>query len=293
MGGGEPTLYSRFIDLITFIHSQNLIPVVFTNATLITESLADFLYNHNASVITKLDSLRPEIQDYLAGGFGSFRLIQKGLHNLIGAGFTDIGDSSKLRLGINFVCTKLNINETPDIWHFCRKHRIFPNIEALIPAGRALRNLSNMTLSKEDIQNYKETLHKIDRTIYKYYWLPYRPLSGNWLQYLYSFYITIAGDVRPCALTCLEKHPEFKKKSLYPYNIEKQTLKDIYKSDLFNYVRNIDKRLKGKCSECEHLNECIGCRDYAYTVGTTRNTDPYEALSMECQQCFKKTEDTQ
>ena len=64
-------------------------------------------------------------------------------------------------------------------------------------------------------------------------------------------------------------------------------LKEIIKSELFTYVRNIDKHLEGKCKTCEHLNECIGCRGYAYSIGINKGMNPLKALQMECQQCFK------
>jgi MoaA/NifB/PqqE/SkfB family radical SAM enzyme len=65
------------------------------------------------------------------------------------------------------------------------------------------------------------------------------------------------------------------------------SLKEIYDSDLFTYVRNIDRVLEGRCGNCEYREECIGCRGYAYSVGINNGVDPLEALRMECQQCFK------
>jgi MoaA/NifB/PqqE/SkfB family radical SAM enzyme len=67
IGGGEPTLYPNFRELIAYIDSLGIIPMLFSNTVLMTEELAGFLYERNASVMGKLDSLRPEVQDYLAG----------------------------------------------------------------------------------------------------------------------------------------------------------------------------------------------------------------------------------
>ncbi|HNW38114.1 MAG TPA: radical SAM protein, partial [Methanosarcina vacuolata] len=88
IGGGEPTLYPSFRDLITYIDSLEIIPVIFSNTVLMTEELAGFLYKHNASVMGKLDSLKPEVQDYLAGRAGASEDIRKGLRNLLKAGFS-------------------------------------------------------------------------------------------------------------------------------------------------------------------------------------------------------------
>lgn len=288
IGGGEPTLYPKFRDLIAFIDALSIVPVVFSNSVLVTKDLARFLYAHNASVMGKLDSLRPELQDFLAGQNGAFTSIHRGLHNLMDSGFTDTADSSHLRLGVSFVSNKLNVDEIEEIWQFCREHSIFPNMEILTPTGRAKENLLDKTLEREEIKDYKLKFLEIDRESYGFDWLPYTPLvASGCLQHLYSLYITIDGDVRPCAPTKFDEHPAFEVNGVYPYNVLRKSLREIYDSELFTYVRHIDSYLEGKCRNCEHLNECIGCRGYAYSVGINNGKDPYEALRMECPQCFK------
>lgn len=288
IGGGEPTLYSEFRELITYIDSLGIVPVIFSNTILMTEELAKYLYEHNASVMGKLDSLRPETQDYLAGRKGAFQDIKKGLENLLKAGFSEPAEPGKLRLGVSFVSNKMNLGEIEDIWHFCRQNNIFPNMEILTPTGRANDELEDKLLTSEEIKEYKLKLLEIDRKYYGYDWLPYTPITASGcLQHLYSLYISIEGNVRPCAPTKLDEHPVLKIDGEYPYNVNKMSLRNIYNSDLFTYVRNIDKVLEGRCGNCEHKEECIGCRGYAYSVGTNNGINPLEALRMECQQCFK------
>jgi radical SAM protein with 4Fe4S-binding SPASM domain len=288
IGGGEPTLHPRFKEIIAYIDSLEIIPMIFSNTILIDKELARFLHDHNVSVMGKLDSLRAEVQDYLVGREGAFDSIRHGLHNLMEAGFTDIPDSHKLRLGISFVSNKMNLGEIEEIWHTCREQNIFPNMEILTPTGRAKDKLTSLTLTREEIKDYKLKILDIDRQDYGYDWLPYTPLTASGcLQYLYSLYITIDGDVRACAPTKFDQHPALKVDGAYPFNVKRMSLKKIYDSELFSYVRQIDTHLEGKCSECEFLNECIGCRGYAYSVGVNAGMDPYEALRIECQQCFK------
>ncbi|HII90963.1 MAG TPA: radical SAM protein [Methanosarcina sp.] len=288
IGGGEPTLYPSFRDLIAYIDSLGIIPVIFSNTVLMTEELAGFLYKHNASVMGKLDSLKPEVQDYLAGRAGASEDIKKGLQNLLKTGFSKPAGPGELRMGVSFVSNKMNLEEIEEIWHFCRQNNIFPNMEILTPTGRANDELEDKLLTAEEIKEYKLKLLEIDRRYYGYDWLPYTPITASGcLQHLYSLYINIEGNVRPCAPTKLDEHPAFKVGGEYPYNINKMSLREIYDSSLFTYVRNIDKMLEGKCKNCEHAEECIGCRGYAYSVGVKRGIDPLEALRMECQQCFK------
>ncbi len=288
IGGGEPTLHPNFRDLIAYIDSLGIIPVIFSNTVLMTEELAEFLYEHNASVMGKLDSLKPEVQDYLAGREGASEDIRKGLENLLKSGFSKSTGSGDLRLGVSFVSNKTNLEEIEDIWHFCRQNNIFPNMEILTPTGRAKDELEDKLLTADEINEYKLKLLEIDREYYGYDWLPYTPITASGcLQHLYSLYINIEGNVRPCAPTKLDEHPALKIKGEYPYNVNKMSLREIYDSDLFTYVRNIDKMLEGRCGNCEHTEECIGCRGYAYSVGVNNGIDPLKALRMECQQCFR------
>ena len=99
IGGGEPTLHPQFRELISFISSLGMIPMIFTNTIAMTRDLAEFLYANNASVMGKLDSLRAEVQDFLAGREGAFERIQQGLRNLMDAGFCEPRGPSQTAVG--------------------------------------------------------------------------------------------------------------------------------------------------------------------------------------------------
>ena len=286
IGGGEPTLHPHFERLVGFIHSLQMVPVVFTNAVLMTRDLARSLYASNASVMVKLDSLQPSVQDHLAGRRGAFKLMQEGIANLVEAGFTRVDDPHRLRLGASFVSCRMNTGEIEEIWHYCRRGGIFPNMEVLTPTGRADQELIGQGLTTEEIQAYKLKLLQVDRACYGFDWLPHTPLTASGcLQHLYSLYVTIDGDVRPCAPTKFDEHPALRRRGVYPYNVFRATLREIHRSELFEYVRHIDAHLEGRCRRCRHLDECIGCRGYAYSVGVKAGLGPREALRGPCLQC--------
>jgi AdoMet-dependent heme synthase len=292
IGGGEPTLHRRFRELIEFIHSQGMIPMVFTNALKVTPELAEFLYRNDASIMGKCDSLRPNVQDYLAGQGGVFERIRAGINNLIAAGFADVPDPHRLRLGVSFVSCRMNLPEMEEIWHYCRENHIFPNMEVLTPTGRATETLGDQYLTPDEIREHKLRLLELDRRQFGYDWLVYTPLiASGCLQHLYSLYITLEGNVRPCAPTKFDEHPALKRDGIYPYNAFRRPLAEIYNDPLFRYVRTIDKRIEGRCHNCEHLDECIGCRGYAYAVGVNEGQGPLKALRSECRQCFKQVPD--
>lgn len=288
IGGGEPTLHPEFRRLIALIHRLNMVPMIFTNAVKATPELAEFLYDCNASVMTKLDSLVSTRQDYLAGVDGAFTLMQRGIENLLGAGFGKPPDPHRLRLGASFVSCRANLGEIEDIWRFCRQRNIFPNMEVLTPTGRAKDELDGQGLTLEQIRQYKLRILELDRREYGFDWLPYTPLAASGcLQHLYSLYVTIEGNVRPCAPTKFDEHPSLRVNGVYPHNILRRPLAEIYRDELFRYVRNIDGHLQGRCCHCPHHQECIGCRGYVYSVGVNQGLQPRQALAGECLQCFR------
>ncbi|WP_269850105.1 radical SAM protein [Methanosarcina horonobensis] len=288
IGGGEPTLYPNFRELIAYIDSLGIVPMIFSNTVLMTEELAEFLYGHNASVMGKLDSLKPEVQDYLAGREGAFEDIKTGLENLIKAGFSNPAEPGKLRLGISFVSNKMNLEEIEEIWHFCRQNNIFPNMEILTPTGRANDELEDKLLTADEIKKVQIKTAGYRPKILRVRLASLHPdyckrLSSASLQPVHQY-----RRKRPaCAPTKLDEHPALRINGGYPYNVNRMSLKEIYNSELFTYVRNIDRVLEGRCGNCENIGECIGCRGYAYSVGINNGIDPLKALRMECQQCFK------
>ncbi|MEK6938804.1 MAG: radical SAM protein [Nanoarchaeota archaeon] len=280
IGGGEPTIYPYFKELVRYINGLALVPVVFTNTVTMDYDLASFLYHENASVMTKLDSLNEEIQDLLASKKGTYRKIQEGLDNLMKVGFAN-GSTSRLRLGASFVTTTLTLDETPEIWEFCRKHNIYPNQEALVPRGRALTELSHSSPTSVQLNAVKRRLLGIDKQKYGYTWLVHTPLTGNGcLQHMYSVYLTSKGYIRPCADVDVEL-----------FNVKEISIKEILRTPLFQMVRNIEKHLGGKCGTCEYVPDCIGCRGIAFSTGINEGLDIYQALKRE-DPCCDKNEPT-
>ena len=276
IGGGEPTIYSYFRELISYIKNRDMIPVVITNTTTMNHDLASFLYDENSSVLTKLDSLRENRQDFLGGKPQVYKRIQEGLEHLIKVGFTN-GDKSELRLGASFVTTSLTLDETPDIWRFCRNHNIYPNQEALVPRGRALTELSPIVPTSGQLNEVKRKLLEIDEQEYGYTWLVHAPLTGNGcLQHMYSIYLTTKGYIRPCADVDIEL-----------FNVKDMPIKEIIKAPFIHMVRHIEEYLEGKCGGCEYLRECIGCRGIAFSTGINEGLGIYEAVRREDPLCDK------
>jgi radical SAM protein with 4Fe4S-binding SPASM domain len=276
IGGGEPTIYPKFRELVEHVDSLKMVPVIFTNTQTMTRELAEFLYEHNVSVIIKLDSLDPEIQDAMVGVRGAYENIMQGLSNLQGVGYSGIQDPKRLKLGASFVVNKQNVAGIPDVWKFCRDHKIFPNLEMMIPNGQAKN--SQYILTQAEWRTLKTQLLEIDQREYGYNWLPYTPLAGaGCFQPMYNLYITASGDVRPCSSIHVKNAA----------NIRSQTLRQIMELPFFVRARNVDKHLKGKCGKCNNHAKCIGCRGLAYATETNKGTEPLNALCAPDPSCWR------
>lgn len=276
IGGGEPTIYTHFKELVLYISKKGMIPVVFTNGLTMNKDMAKFLLDNNSSTILKMDSQKEDVQDKLAGKKGVFKSIQNALNHLISIGYTK-KSGSKLKLGLSFVTTVLNIDEIPNLWRFCRDNNIYPNHELLIPRGRAEINNIDLQPTKGQIIELKQELLRIDNMDYGYNWLPYKPLtSSGCLQVFYSIYLTTEGYVRPCADIDIKD-----------FNVKNHTIAQIIDMDFFKLIRDVDKHLEGKCKDCEYGYECIGCRGFVYTVAFKKGCNPYKAIIGEDPLCWK------
>jgi radical SAM protein with 4Fe4S-binding SPASM domain len=254
-----------------------MVPVIITNASAISADLARFLYDNNSSVLFKLDTLDEERQDYLCGKRGAYRQIMAGIHNLFSAGFNR-RKGGHLRCGASFVLTKINYCDIPAVWKYCRRNDIYPNMEIFIPRNRGLVNIKELQVSGANVMKLKRRLLVIDRRCYGYDWLVHSPLPGHGcLQHMYSLYIACDGFVRPCADI-----------DIRDFNIKKMKLADVMKTPFFSLVRNIDKHLKGRCSNCAHNEICVGCRGNAFAVGTREGLDAYAAVCREDPLCLMK-----
>lgn len=279
IGGGEPTVYPHFKDLIKYIHSLKMVPVVITNNQKMTKELAKFLFEHNTSVMIKLDSFKDEVMDELTGVKGSCKRTKQGLENLLNAGYKN---TKKVKLAASFVTNRLNIGEIETIWRFCRDNNMFPNMEIMTPNGRAREHLDWIP-NREEVMKLRLKLLEIDQKEYGYTWVPYAPLTGAGCRQLeYSFCITVEGYARPCAAVLIDFI------NVDPNNPDAMTLSQAIDHPFVQRARNAWKYLEGKCGKCEYrTNYCVGCRGISFTYALRDGKDPFDAIVAEDPYCSK------
>lgn len=277
IGGGEFLCYDRYPELLRVTYEElKMIPVVFTNGIAVDREAAELLKKTNSTVIVKLDSLDKQIQNKMAGLDGAFDSIMSAFENLKRAGYQNNSEDKKLKIGASAVVTAWNILGIQDFWRFCRDNGFFPNIELLIPNGRA-RGREDLMPKKEDIHELKLKLLDIDRQL-GYEWIPYTPRIGSGcLQLLYSLYITYDGYIRPCASLHYQT-----------LNVRDVTLKEAMSREPYKTARNIHNHLQGKCKKCIYSYYCYGCRGLSYTEMKLKGASDYDALCHEDTSCHLK-----
>ncbi len=260
--GGEPLLFPKFKDVVSHVHSIGLTPLIFTNGTLMTPGLADFLYENGASIIVKYNSHEnPAIQDDMVGGVvGTFEKIKKTLQILIDKKFNA---PIPTRLGIETVMSQKNIVELPKIFRFARENGIYPYIELITPTGRGKNGTDRI-----DSGTSKDIFHqllKIDETEYGHTWIPHPPhVASSCNYYFTSVYVQASGKTQPCPGVPIEIG-----------NINQESLRNILDKQRTKQLRDIRTHIKGKCKSCPMSSFCYGCRSAAFHLtGDLYESDP-------------------
>jgi putative heme d1 biosynthesis radical SAM protein NirJ2 len=275
--GGEPLMRDDIFELIEYASSLGLRPVVGSNGTLITSSIAKKLKEAGAlSVGISIDSLNPNKHNVFRGYEGAYRDTINGMKNCRDA---------KLRFQIHTTVMNWNKDEIIDIADFAvamgaSAYHIF----FLVPTGRGLELEKEMLSVKE----YEDLLTRILRKqeevsieikptcapqfirVAKELGIDVRFRRGCLAGVSYCI-INPRGEVQPCAY--------FNK---VVGNVRETPFDIIWReSSVLNKLRTLD--YKGSCGGCKYKNSCGGCRARAayYNDGDYMGEDRMCRLSFE------------
>lgn len=261
LGGGEPMLYPRIMDVIRYIHDLGLEMELFSNGTRITPEIASELYALKVQPVIKFNSLDPATQDLLAGKKDAHKAIRQGLNNLLEAGYSN-GD---IPIGAQTIICRQNYAEIPEMWRWLRSRKIIPYFETITDQGRAKDHIE-LALSPEKIGTLFDKLSRIDREEFGIEWEPKPPVAAfSCKRHLYSCTITTTGDVIPCPGV-----------DITAGNLRMGSLEEIINSsEVFQNLRNISQTITGPCKSCDLSAECYGCRGMAHHLnGDYLSSDP-------------------
>lgn len=136
-GKGEPLLDQHLWHLLEYVQSKGGWKMVFTNATTITPAMASRLWRLDCSVMTKVNSFNPEVQDALAGIPGAAEKMYVGVRNLMDAGFNQ---PTPTRMANDNLICRLNYREIPRMVEYFLGHNVQNILESILLAGRAVEN---------------------------------------------------------------------------------------------------------------------------------------------------------
>lgn len=248
---GEPTVDPLFKEQLRYIHQLDMIPVIFTHGANLNQEWVDELWENGASIMLKIHSLDPQLQDFFAAKKGYTENRNRGIELLIKKGFNKDFDG-QTRLGADILVMKKNYDEIEDIYKWCRNNNIFPLVKPLMCNNRGASKfvLDNLYVNPMEIKALYERLSEIDRTLYGYKWTPTPPYAGiNCNYFYYHMCITIMGDVWPCIGI-----PE-----MQIGNIREKKLEECWNSEQVKRIKNIKNEVLGVCRTCDNSDFCYGC----------------------------------
>lgn len=260
--GGEPLVREDLFELIAHARSRGFYPIIATNATLITSTVADKLKRAGTlGIAASIDSVRDEVHDSFRNMKGALRLAKEGIANAAAEG---------MYIQINITASKLNIQELADVVQFAdelRAHVIL--LYQFIPSGRGSENAAYELSAEEfrrevlDMAELQKDIHPVIAPVgLPEYWalLSARNDGGRPSKVLRGcicgngmFYIKPNGDVWPCAFVPVSGG-----------NLRDKRPLEIWQgSALFRQLRDRGN-LKGACGSCTLRDSCGGCRARAF-----------------------------
>jgi MoaA/NifB/PqqE/SkfB family radical SAM enzyme len=251
-GEGEPLLDDNFLELIEYANGLGLYVVFYTNGLLINKDMARRLFSQKVSVVTKLNSFDPQIQDTLCGAKGVSSKLLRAVDNLLDAGFAD-----ERRLAIESVIVQQNLQEIPALFKFCRHNSIIPYFEMLLDCGRAPG--FDLQVDSASLKSLFSRLLEIDKD-FDYTWDPQPPFAaGLWScdRIVYHMVITSTGTAQPCVALKMPLG-----------NIRTQTLESIWHSGV---ARGFREAAHEKIALTREHGEKLGCFCSAFI----RTGDPF------------------
>lgn len=210
LGQGELMEHKQFFRVIEAFSQRGITPLLFTAAHVIGDdelcrkihgmdgvSACRRLYELGASVMVKVNSFVPEIQDRIVGRQGYTEKRNRGLERLIAAGFTD---HNPTRLGLEVAMMRPGKEELVDIYNLKFMLNVYIDLDPFMPCGltREAENLEFELTFDEKMEFYRAVYENNIR-----FGAPFRgvsPYAGGQVcsQLGYGLYVNVYGKVFPC-----------------------------------------------------------------------------------------------
>lgn len=224
VGAGEPTLDFNFGKFVDYVLGKGKHVVVFTHGA--SPKIDDFITrwkDENLVFFLKLWSRDPKLQNYYVGNsIENYaekrdrtlnRLIELEYNSQKNIVVDDIPYQTT-KIGADILVMKSNYDEIPDLFRFCRKNNIMPEIKTYIPEGptrfvqenttqrysfKQLEKLRKEELSPDNFLKLRKQLEKIDEEEFGISKLSVvYPQGCKCTQSIGALYVTIQGAIKSC-----------------------------------------------------------------------------------------------
>jgi AdoMet-dependent heme synthase len=281
--GGEPLLRSDIWEIADYAREKGALPVVGTNATLITDELAATMAAHGISRISvSLDFPTASEHDGFRGQEGAFAAAVNGIA---------AAQRHGVGVQVNTTVTKLNASQVAEM------HDLACDLGAeafhpflLVPTGRG-EDLRDVELSPDEYEEVLTWAYECQKTSPLHFKPTDAPqyhrimhqrshaegdaaspqrygmeaMTRGCLGGITFCFISHTGDVQPCGYFDQQLG-----------NVKETPFSQIWTgSPVFEDLRDYS-RLKGKCGACEYKGICGGCRARALSAtGDYLAEEPY------------------
>ena len=268
--GGEPLLRGDLFELLAYSQALGFTNTIATNATLITDKIAQKLRHHGVVIAAvSLDAIDPTTHDRIRGVPGAFQAAMKGMVALRRAG---------ILFHINITAMEYNLQQMHALTTLIDKlDSSILLMYQLIPVGRGegIKSAALNLHSNEQLVHHIAAAQHRSRAVYEpvaspQYW-PYlldraqitggiRLMLAKWLFHGCAagrgfVYIKPNGDIWPCP---------FIERSCG--NIRECTFQSIWTTSSFlAALRDRETTLHGRCGHCRYRQLCGGCRARGWT----------------------------
>lgn len=164
LGEGEPLFYKHAMEIIAYIDSLKMIPLISTNGSLLTKEMTDFLFKHNTTIVVSLDTLDEKKYNEYCGGEANFVKLLENIayaRRLYSQRIYKKNHYKVYQFAIHMTVTADNSKNIPDIMEFCGED-IYFDCQPLAKVGEALLHPS-LIGDKNTYKHYREASYIMAR----------------------------------------------------------------------------------------------------------------------------------
>jgi radical SAM protein with 4Fe4S-binding SPASM domain len=262
--GGEPFVRNDFLDIYTYAKKKGLIITLFTNGTLVTSEIADYLKEWPPFVVEiSLYGISEETYERVTGVPGSFERCIKGISLLL---------EKKIPLKLKTMVMTLNQNEVWDIKKYAEDLGVEFRFDPILnPRLDGSKEPCKLRISPEEVVKFDLADAKRLKELREFCEKFWGSAKSDKLYVcgagLNSFHINPYGELSICIMSRVPG-----------YNLRQGTFQEGY-YNFFPKILSQKRKGQNRCYQCEMISLCGQCPGWA----NLENGDPEAPVEYLCQ----------